>query len=350
MMKMTSKIDPHRCLRLLMGALLCAALWSLPAREASAAPSCRASMTALSFDDVDLVAGGTFTASATLTYTCENDESNERYARLCFNIGDGSASQASGGGHWDPRILRDGSANEMNVQFYQGATPAIWGSATQPIADAYDRTLTLPQRVGRFTPSVTTGTFTLRGVISTGQAGLPPGLYQSSFTGNHTAFRYGIASSSGAVPGNCASVGTDGGTFGFTASANVVKSCQVSADPLDFGTVDGIASSTNIDATTTIRVICSKPTAYNVLLIPSNNNTGGSSAMKGQATGNTDTVPYRLYSNAARSAPWGSLAANDVSGTGTGLTQSLTVYGRVPGLPNVQPDNYKDTVTVNVTY
>lgn len=349
MIKMTSKIDAHRCLRLLMGVMLFAAFWSLPAREASAAPNCRASMDALNFGDVDLVSGGTMTATATLNYTCENDENSERYARLCFNIGDGSASQASGGGHWDPRILREGTANEMNVQFYQGGTSAIWGSTTQPIADAYDRTLTLPQRVGRFTPSVTNGSFTLRGVISTGQAGLPPGLYQSSFTGNHTAFRYSIVSNSGTVPGNCASVSTDGGTFGFTASANVIKSCQVSADPLDFDTVDGIASPTNIDATTTIRVICSKPTAYNVLLIPSNNNTAGSSAMTG-AAGNADTVPYRLYSNAARSAPWGSLDSNDVSGTGNGLIQSLTVYGRVPGLPNVQPGDYKDKVTVNVTY
>lgn len=349
MMTMTSKIDSRRCLRLLIGVMLCAAFWSLPAREASAAPSCSATMTALNFGDVDLVSGGTMTASATLNYTCTNDNSNTRYARLCFNIGDGSASQASGGGHWDPRILRDGSANEMNVQFYQGGTAAIWGSTTQPIPDAYDVTLTLPQRINGSTPSVTTRSLTLRGVISTGQAGLPPGQYQSSFTGNHTAFRYGIASSSGAVPADCASVSTEGGTFGFAVSANAVKSCLVSADPLDFGTVDGIASPTNIDATTTIRVICSKPTAYNVLLIPSNNNTGGSSAMTG-AAGNTDTVPYRLYSNAARSAPWGSQAANDVSGIGNGLTQSLTVYGRVPGLPNVQPGNYKDTVTVNVTY
>ncbi len=347
MMKLTNS---QRWWRLLIGAALCAAFWGLPAREAVAAPSCSATMTGLNFGDVDLVTGGTLTASATLNYTCTNDNSNARYARLCFNIGDGSASQASAGGHWDPRILRDGSTNEMNVQFYQGATSVIWGSTTQPIPDAYDVTLTLPQRVNGFTPSVTTGSATLRGVISTGQAALPPGLYQSSFTGNHTAFRYGIANSSGAVPGDCASVGTSGGTFGFNASANVVKSCLVSADPLDFGTVDGIASSTNIDSTTTIRVICSKPTAYNVLLIPSNGNTGGSSAMKGQATGNTDTVPYRLYSNAARSAPWGSLAANDVSGTGDGLTQSLAVYGRVPGLPNVQPDSYKDVVTVNVTY
>lgn len=347
MMKMT---DSQRWRHLLMGVLLCAAFWGLPAREASAAPSCSATMTALNFGDVDLVSGGTLTASATLNYTCSNDNSNARYARLCFNIGDGSASQASAGGHWDPRILRDGSANEMSVQFYQGGTSVIWGSTTQPIPDAFDVTLTLPKRVNGSTPSVTTGNLTLRGLISTGQAGLPPGLYESSFTGNHTAFRYGIANNADDVPADCASVGTSGGTFGFPVSANVVKSCLVSADPLDFGTVDGIASSTNIDSTTTIRVVCSKPTAYNVLLIPLNGDTGGSSAMKGQTAGNTDTVPYRLYSNAARSVAWGSLADNDVSGTGTGLTQSLTVYGRVPGLPNVQPDSYKDVVTVNVTY
>jgi len=340
----------NRWWRLLMALVLCAAALGLPVREAAAAPSCSATMTGLNFGDVDLVSGGTPTATATMTYTCSNDQNGTRYMRLCLNIGDGSASIASGGGHWNPRILRDASANEMNVQFYQGATGVIWGSTTQPIPDAYDVLVTLPTRTSGSTPSVTTGSYDLRGVILTGQAALPNGTYTSSFSGNHTALRYTAAATSSNNVGDCNSATTDGGTFAFSVSANVVKSCLVTADPLDFGSVDGLVSSANIDVQSNIYVTCSRPTGYRVLLIPSNNSTTGTSAMKGLTSGNTDTVPYQLYRNAARSQQWGNQTANSPTGTGNGLAQSIPVYGRVPGLPNVRPDNYKDTVTVSVTY
>jgi spore coat protein U-like protein len=69
-------------------------------------------------------------------------------------------------------------------------------------------------------------------------------------------------------------------------------------------------------------------------------------------SGNTDTVPYRLYRNAARSQAWGNQTGTNTPdpANGSGTAQSLTVYGRVPGLPNVRPDSYRDTVVVNVTY
>lgn len=343
-------IDTRHGWRVLLGLLVCAAMWGLPVRQASAAPSCTATMTNINFGDVDLVSGGTLTATSTATWTCQNDQAGVRYMRVCFNIGDGSASIASGGNHWNPRILRDTAGNEMDVQFYQGATSTIWGSASQVINDPYDVVVTLPARNNSNSPSVTSGSTTMRGVIIDGQAGLPNGTYTSSFAGNHTAFRYTTAATSNNGIGDCNSATNDGGTFAFTATANVVKSCVVTADPLDFGSVDGIVSSANIDSQSNIYLTCSKPTAYRVLLIPSNNSTTGTSAMAGQTSGNNDTVPYQLYRNAARSQQWGSQTANSPTGTGTGLSQTLTVYGRVPGLPNVRPDNYKDTVTVSVTY
>jgi spore coat protein U-like protein len=72
----------------------------------------------------------------------------------------------------------------------------------------------------------------------------------------------------------------------------------------------------------------------------------------GGVPGNTDTVPYRLYRNAARSNVWGNVTGtNTVAGTGNGAAQALTVYGRVLGAStNVRPDSYRDVVTVSVTY
>ncbi len=336
--------------RLLTVLAACAALWGLPAREAAAAPTCSATMTGLNFGDVDLSGGGAHTANATLNYRCTNDQTTPRYMRVCFNIGNGTAATAAGGGHFDPRVLANSAGTLMNVQLYQGATPTIWGSSSAAAAfDPYDVAIAVPAQSGGVA-GATTGSYTMRGEILASQAGLPAGSYTSSFTSNHTALRIAVVTSEASVPASCTSVTSTVGSFAFQVSANVIASCLVSADPLDFGSVDGIASGANIDATTTIRVSCSQATAYAVRLIPSNNDTNGSSAMAGQTPGNTSTVPYRLYSDPGHSVPWGSLAGNDVEGTGNGTAQSLTVYGRVPGLPNVRPDAYKDTVTVNVVY
>ncbi|NUT14219.1 MAG: spore coat U domain-containing protein [Cupriavidus sp.] len=304
----------------------------------------------MDFGNVDLVNGGPYTGTATLTYSCENDTNQWQYMRLCFNIGDGSASIDSGGNRWNPRILRIPAGNEMNFQLYQGSTGNIWGSTTQVISDAYDVVVKMPPRLGRNTPSVTPGTYNMRGVIGPGQAALPGGRYTSNFGGNHTAFRYTAAFDSENAPGSCNSATNNGPAFGFNVYANVYKSCVVSADPLDFGTVNGIPSSTNIDSQTTIRVNCTAATAYRVLLVMSSNSPTGESNMKGVTAGNPDTVPYKLYQNAGRNQPWGNQTDNTPTGTGTGANQELKVYGRVPGLPNVRPDDYRDTVTVNVTY
>lgn len=341
---------PRRKKRLLSVLVLCAAAASLLPQQAEAAPTCSATMTALNFGNVDLISGGTHSTTATLNYTCTNDQPGVRYMRVCFAIGDGSAGFAAPGDNWDPRVMSNTDGTLLNFQAYQNAASLVWGSggSTSPVPDSYDVALTLPAQSGSV-PGTVSGSHTMHGRIFSGQSTVPPGAYSSSFAGNHTALK--IRASTTAPPPSADCRGAPRvGFFGFDVSVNVVKSCLVSADPLDFGIVDGIPSSANIDAATAIRVTCSQPTAYAVRLIPSNNNTNGAGAMLGQSAGNSDTVPYRLYSNSGRSVLWGSQPSNDVDGTGTGVQQTLPVYGRVPGLPNVRPDAYQDTVTVNVVY
>jgi spore coat protein U-like protein len=41
---------------------------------------------------------------------------------------------------------------------------------------------------------------------------------------------------------------------------------------------------------------------------------------------------------------------NTVSGTGTGLTQPLNVYGRVAPQTTPQPGAYTDTIVATITY
>jgi spore coat protein U-like protein len=304
-------------------------------------------MGSVNFGTLDLVSGGTASVSAPLAFTCSNTDNSTVYVRVCFNIGDGSEGNAAAAAtYWDPRIMRDTSNNQLKFRLFQNGSQTVWGSTgNAAIPYPYTDVITIARR------DSTSDTATMRAEIQAGQAATTPGAYQTNFNGGHTALRFtSPVTNANNVPGDCSSATNGSGTIPFTVAATIGKSCLVSADALDFGSADGLASSVNIDATTAIRVVCSKSTTYDVRLIPSNNNTAGSSTMKGQIAGNTDTVAYRLYSDSGRGAPWGSLTSNDVSATGDGLTKSFTVYGRVPGPLNVQPDNYKDSVTVTVVY
>jgi spore coat protein U-like protein len=137
-------------------------------------------------------------------------------------------------------------------------------------------------------------------------------------------------------------------TTTFQVLFKVNKSCSVTATDLNLGALD---SSATVGATGggtgsgTVVVNCSKNTAYTIGLV-------GAGAMSGLATGNTTTtVAYGLYKDAGFVTVWGNTGSATVGGTGTGAAQpAVPVYGKVTGSVNVTPDDYKDTVTVNVVY
>jgi spore coat protein U-like protein len=60
---------------------------------------------------------------------------------------------------------------------------------------------------------------------------------------------------------------------------------------------------------------------------------------------------YELFRDSARTLNWGNTIGTDtVAGTGNGLAQTLTVYGRILGSQLVAPGAYTDTVTATLTY
>jgi len=144
----------------------------------------------------------------------------------------------------------------------------------------------------------------------------------------------------------------DGMNNTLNVTATVANACTVTASNLALGNV--AATSTSIAGSTTISVNCPNGTAYYIGLAPSNSNTAGSGVLSGTG-GNTDQVPYQLSSTAGPSGTvWGNTATassvgNGVSGTGTGASQTHTVYVTVPSA-NYTPDTYTDTVTVTVNY
>lgn len=137
----------------------------------------------------------------------------------------------------------------------------------------------------------------------------------------------------------------------FEVRVTVQKACSVTAgagSDIDFGTQD--ASAINLSKSSNISVTCSKKTAYSIGLLPSNSSTSGAGSMASADVANTDTVAYQLRSTSATGAPWGTTAGR-VSGTGDGTTKSHAVFATIAnGGVNVNPDTYKDTVRVQVTY
>ena len=336
-----------RTLRALRLPLFCALLWWVGAGSAQATIICTAEMTNLAFGTVDLVDGSTPSSpTATLSYRCTNDSSTAEQVRICFNIGDGDEGLTN----FNPRVMKSGT-NSLKFQLYQGTSNVIWGSSGNgTVPNPFVTTFTVPRRTSGTIPGVFSGSTTMRGDLIALQGAVPPGAYQDNFGTVHTSITF--SSSTGATPAGCG--GTAADNFPFVVTANVAKSCLVTADPLNFGTIDGLPGMADRDRFSTINVTCTTPTSYTVALTPSNNSTTGAGSMTptGGVPGNTDAVPYRLYSNAGRSVSWGSvIGTNTVAGTGTGAAQTLTVYGRVLGSNvNVRPDSYLDTVTVTVTY
>ncbi|MGB6605854.1 MAG: spore coat protein U domain-containing protein [Steroidobacteraceae bacterium] len=150
-------------------------------------------------------------------------------------------------------------------------------------------------------------------------------------------------------------------TTTFTVSANVLKTCSVSATNLAFGnyTPGGGA----LTSTSTVSVLCTNGTTFTAAL-NGGSTTGGTVGQRLMAEGGgSGTLQYNLYTTAAHNIVWGDGTGTSAteSGTGAGMAaadaQSLTVFGQLPDSAANQAapvtgatTAYSDTITVTVTY
>ena len=134
-------------------------------------------------------------------------------------------------------------------------------------------------------------------------------------------------------------------TTTFAVTATVISVCSVSALPLSFGNYSPI-SGTALDATTTVTALCTLSLPYTIGLDDGVNASGSQRRMALVAA----TLNYELYSDSSRTQRWGSAGGQLVSGTGSGLNQNLTVYGRVPAGQVVGAGAFADVITVTITF
>jgi spore coat protein U-like protein len=182
-------------------------------------------------------------------------------------------------------------------------------------------------------------TTTVHGRVLANQQTIPSGSYSSTLT---LFFTYQKDDKKA-----CPDPGEGNSSTSFSATATVLASCAVSATNLDFGTTGTLTS--NIDSTSSIKVSCTNGSPYQIGL---DAGTGtGATVTNRKMTLSGATVNYALYSNSSRTTNWGNTVGTDtVGGTGTGASQLLTVYGRVPSQSTPAPGTYTDTIVVTVTY
>ncbi len=128
-------------------------------------------------------------------------------------------------------------------------------------------------------------------------------------------------------------------TTTFGVSAVVSSGCAVTALPLAFGAYDGTVN----NASTTVTVLCTLGTAYNVGL-NAGGGTGASVATR-KLTSGANTLDYTLYTDSGRTTVWGNtVGTNTVSGTYALAQAPLTVYGRITASQSVPAGTYNDTI------
>lgn len=152
------------------------------------------------------------------------------------------------------------------------------------------------------------------------------------------AFAFGV------LGATAAAARTTDGTLNI--GLRVVKACDFAVGRLDFGQ-PGFLTPT-IDQTAPVIVVCTPNTPFTVTLDAGQNFSGGSRQMKRISGIFPPTLPYTLYSDAARTNLWGVNQALPGNSGPSGKT-TVQIYGRVTGL-TLSLGSYSDDVVVTFAF
>jgi spore coat protein U-like protein len=314
-------------------AAIAVAIWIVAAGPALA-QSCNFSISALNFGTIDLTANTPFTSTATYSASCTGTANTT--VRTCPNIDVGSGGSTSG----SPRFLLNG-ATQLNFNLYQdGSYTSVWGSNIWAFAGSYPS-----PTVDVVLNSSGSGSAsqTVYGQVWAGQQTLAAGPYASAFSGTQASVAYAYS-----TVGTCPTIGSSHATSAsFTVTATDTTNCAVNASTLNFGSVGVLRSA--VDATSSVTVTCTNALPYTIAL--DGGLSGATNPIQRVMSQAGQHITYGLYRDAARAQPWGdSIGTNTATGTGSGLAQTLTVYGRVSAQTTPSPGTYADTVVVTISY
>ena len=288
------------------------------------AQTCTVSMPTIAFGSVNVLAGAAINTTTTVSVTCSGGTSAGQ--RVCISIGAGSANDATS------RQLTGPSSTKSRFNLYTNSThTTLWGSWQT----GYDTA-----GVQLDTAQNSTTNATVYAQFFGSQQTALVGSYSSIFTSN-PFIQYGIKGSTSCPTGSKTA------STSSSATATVVSSCNVSATNINFGSIGLLTS--NTDATGTVTIQCNSTLPYTVSL--NGGISGATDPTQRKMAFSSTNIIYGLYRDSARSLPWGAtVGTNTASGTGTGASQNLTVYGRIAPQATPKPGAYTDTIVVTVGY
>jgi spore coat protein U-like protein len=138
-------------------------------------------------------------------------------------------------------------------------------------------------------------------------------------------------------------------TGNFAVTGTITATCQVNASTLAFGAYNPVLNA-NLDVTGSVSVSCTNATPYNIGLGVGAGT--GATITNRKMTSGANTLTYQVFRDAARTLNWGQTVGTDtVAGTGNGVAQAITAYGRIPlGQTTAAVGAYTDTVVITITY
>lgn len=332
--------------RLALFALALVVATFLFAQRAEAA--CSATLGAMNFGTIDVLANAPVYATETVSVTCSGFGASQT---ILVCLGEGWASD--GGDLNNGRYLNAGGAyNLTEVTYQDSGHTSIWGAPW----DVGSSTVAYQLIVVTNGSGNASGSFTGYGSIGAGNTAAPPGSYTTDLTDVHILSH--VKSGAGDV---CTAIAPNsylGGiqTKSGTLSATIAAACSLSTTTLNFGSA-GTSIASNIDSTATITAQCTSTTPYSIGMNDGTNASGSQNRMRLGATSNY--VNYELYTDNARTKAWATTTSTSsctggtstcILGTGTGSNQSVTIYGRVPPQTAPAAGTFSDTVVITATY
>ena len=332
----------RRLLSLIVMLLGCAC-----ATQAQAQNTCSATVVDANFGAISPISGADYTLTGSGTLSCTFAPLAPlltAYVSACLNLNLGTNSLSA-----PARMLGNGTLR-MPYNLYVDASYApasIWGG---PGITGATTSLPVSLSLGLLSlGGTTTKNFSFYGKIPAGAALAAVSTvnnsnteYSSSFTGAGT-LTYAISIL--AAPTNCLG---NSASFGFSVKATAINNCTITATPMAFTTTTVLTGS--VRSTSTLTVRCVNNNGYQIAL-NGGAVAGNVAARKMKNTVSAATIDYQL-SGTLDGPLWGDGTAGTamVTGTGTGNSVPVTIYGRVPAQTTPVPGDYKDTVTATIYF
>jgi spore coat protein U-like protein len=135
---------------------------------------------------------------------------------------------------------------------------------------------------------------------------------------------------------------------------SVIYSCSMNTSSMAFGAYDGVGANASIALKAKATVISTCTSGAAALITMNAGASAGSGStnapVRRMTAGPGKYLDYQVYSDVSGETVWGNTALTGVALTGTGASQTLTVYGSIPSAQMVPQGDYSDQISITITY